>query len=202
VAWYDLYVWTTPGESFTDTLQIFPGAVSGITLQVTVETGDGGPLQVPVGNGGWQHAGTLYLDSSAVDTGVTILSTGIDGKPAAADAVMASVNRKLSPGTAVSIDQERIAQRMHPGSATIEVNYPNPFNPATTIVYSVSESSRIRITVHDLLGRTVAILTDAPATPGRHSVMFDAAGYASGLYMVRIYADGKPAGSRKIMLIR
>ena len=202
VAWYDLYVWTTPGEGFTDTLQISPGAVSGITLPYAGETGDGGPLQVPVGNGGWQHAGTHYLDSSAVDTGVTILSTGVDGKPAAADAVMASVNRKLSPGTAVSIDQERIAQRMHPGSATIDVNYPNPFNPATTIVYSVRESSHIRITVHDLLGRTVAILTDTPATPGRHSVMFDAAGYASGVYMVRIYADGKPAGSRKIMLIR
>jgi uncharacterized lipoprotein YddW (UPF0748 family) len=201
-AWYDLYVWTTPGESFTDTLQIIPGSVSGITLQYTVETGDGGPLQIPVGNGGWQHAGTLYLDSSTVDTGVTILSTGVDGKPAAADAVMAAVNRKLSPGTAVSIDQERIAQRMHPGSATIEVNYPNPFNPTTTIVYSVTEPSRIRITVHDLLGRTVAILADAPATPGRYTVMFDAAGYASGLYVVRIYTDGKPAGSRKIMLIR
>ncbi|MCA1800876.1 MAG: family 10 glycosylhydrolase [Rhodothermaceae bacterium] len=201
-AWYDLYVWTTPGENFTDTLQFSPGTVDGNRLRFTTETGDGGTLKIPVGNGGWQHAGTLYIDSSTDDTTVSILSSGTDGKPAAADAVMAAVNRKLSPGTAVSIEQERIAERMHPGSATIKVNYPNPFNPTTTIVYSVTEPSRIRITVHDLLGRTVATLTDAAATPGSHTVMFDAAGYASGLYMVRIYADGKPAGSRKIMLIR
>jgi uncharacterized lipoprotein YddW (UPF0748 family) len=189
-AWHDLYIWTTPGEGFTD------------TLRVTTGTGDTATLGVPVGEGGWQHAGSIYLESSTEQPSISILSEGTDGLPAVADAVMAAINRKLSPGTAVSIEQERIAERMHPGSATIRVNYPNPFNPTTTIVYSVPEPSRIRITVHDLLGRTVATLTDAAASPGRHSVMFDAAGYASGLYMVRIYTDGKPAGSRKIMLIR
>ncbi|MEO1478864.1 MAG: T9SS type A sorting domain-containing protein, partial [Bacteroidota bacterium] len=49
----------------------------------------------------------------------------------------------------------------------------------------------VTLTVYDLLGRRVATLVDAPQTPGRYAVSFDAAGLASGAYVVRLQAgDG------------
>ncbi|TVQ08236.1 MAG: T9SS C-terminal target domain-containing protein [Balneolaceae bacterium] len=189
-AWYDLYVWTTPGADLTD------------TLQVAVETGDAAILNVPVAGGGWQHAGTIYLTGDSDQPSVTILSVGTDGLPAAADAVMAAVNRKLSPGTAVSIDKEQVAMRQLPSAASIEMNYPNPFNPSTTIVYTVNEPAQIRITVHDLLGRSMATITEGYRSTGRHTVSFNAGGHASGMYLVRIYSNGSAAGSHRMMLVR
>jgi uncharacterized lipoprotein YddW (UPF0748 family) len=189
-AWYDLYIWTTPGGELTDTLVVSAG------------TGDAATLLVPVADGGWQHAGTIFLETVTEHPSIVILSEGTDGLPAAADAVMAAVNRKLSPDTAVSIDEELIAEQMHPVSARIEKNFPNPFNPSTTIAYTVFDASRIRITVHDLLGRHLETLTDSPKHTGRHGVSFHAAGYASGLYMIRIHANGIAVGTHRVMLVK
>lgn len=189
-AWYDLYVWTTPGEEFTD------------TLRVTIGNLDTALLHIPVADGGWQHAGTVFLESGMGQPSIAILADGSDGLPAAADAVMTAVNRKLSPGTAVSIDDEAQTNRYIPIKATIDANYPNPFNPATTIAYTVYDASQIRITVHDLLGRQLETLTDAPKSEGRYTVIFDASGYASALYLIRIHANGQAAGTHRVLLIK
>ncbi|MFU8859446.1 MAG: family 10 glycosylhydrolase [Cyclonatronaceae bacterium] len=189
-AWYDLYIWTTPGGEVTD------------TLQFTVGTGDAPALLVPVADGGWQHAGAVFLETGTEQPSLAILSEGTDGLPAAADAIMAVVNRKLSPDIAVSINDEPVTMLQFPASASIDSNYPNPFNPSTTIVYTVNEPARIRITVHDLLGRSTATITEGFRSPGRYTVSFNAAGHASGIYLVRIYSNGNIAGSHRIILVR
>ncbi len=68
-------------------------------------------------------------------------------------------------------------------------NYPNPYHGATTIRFSLPHEGHIRLTVHDLLGRTVATILDAWQSAGSHAMQFDATGLPSGLYMSRIETE-------------
>ncbi len=76
-------------------------------------------------------------------------------------------------------------------SFALQQNYPNPFNPATTITYSLARSGRVRITVHDLLGRAVATIIDGSQAAGTHRAIFDAGRYglASGTYLCRMETE-------------
>ncbi len=84
------------------------------------------------------------------------------------------------PGTSV---QQPIAFRLLS-------NYPNPFNPATNIVWEQPEQSHIRITVYDITGRRIARILDEARPAGRHEIRFDAGRLSSGLYLYRVDADG------------
>jgi hypothetical protein len=67
--------------------------------------------------------------------------------------------------------------------------YPNPFNPVTQIPFEVAPAegaSAVRLSVHDLLGREVALLEDARFAAGHYSAPFDARHLATGMYMVRM----------------
>ncbi|MBU0508422.1 hypothetical protein KKH27_06255, partial [bacterium] len=55
-------------------------------------------------------------------------------------------------------------------------NYPNPFNPSTTITYDLREAGHISLVVFDVMGREVAVLADGYMVAGRHREVFDAAG--------------------------
>ena len=67
-------------------------------------------------------------------------------------------------------------------------NYPNPFVGVTLIPFSLAESAHVRLTVLDLLGRTVETLLDAVMSAGHHYVSFDGAALAPSLYYYRIQA--------------
>ena len=79
----------------------------------------------------------------------------------------------------------------------LEQNFPNPFNPATQIGYSLQESMRVRLRVYDLLGREVATLVDGLQSAGNHEVTFNAGNLPSGLYMYRI--DTQNGSTSKMM---
>jgi hypothetical protein len=66
-------------------------------------------------------------------------------------------------------------------------NYPNPFNPSTTIRYALRSQSRVRVAVYDALGRLVVELLNAEQAAGWNGVAWNAA-VASGLYFFRIEA--------------
>ncbi|MFU8860070.1 MAG: T9SS type A sorting domain-containing protein [Cyclonatronaceae bacterium] len=80
-----------------------------------------------------------------------------------------------------------------PVAFTLEPNYPNPFNPSTNIRFILPESADVSITVYDITGRRVAVLTDgARYSPGSHTVRFDAGGLASGIYLYHlVLGDGR-----------
>ncbi|MBP1679271.1 MAG: hypothetical protein H6Q29_1182, partial [Bacteroidetes bacterium] len=80
-------------------------------------------------------------------------------------------------------------------------NYPNPFNPKTVIRYEMSEPRNVRLVVHDVLGRTVAVLVDERKEAGEHQVSWDAQGLPSGVYMCRLEA-GLYSDTKRIMLLR
>jgi hypothetical protein len=88
-----------------------------------------------------------------------------------------------------------------PNAFILMQNYPNPFNPETAITYTVAGPGRVRLTVSDLLGREVAVLTDGMETAGTHTVRFDASHLPGGMYLCRIET---PEGvqSNKMMLMK
>lgn len=67
-------------------------------------------------------------------------------------------------------------------------NYPNPFNPSTTIRYALPVSSPVQLSVYDALGRRVALLVDSQVEAGWHNVTFESRSLASGMYFYRLEA--------------
>ncbi|MFA3783789.1 choice-of-anchor D domain-containing protein [Melioribacteraceae bacterium 4301-Me] len=88
-------------------------------------------------------------------------------------------------------------------------NYPNPFNPATKISYGLPVDSYVKVTAYNLLGEEVVVLVNRLENAGYHSVTFNAANLSSGVYLVRIQAEGLSGskrwqynGARKMILLR
>jgi hypothetical protein len=65
-------------------------------------------------------------------------------------------------------------------------NFPNPFNPSTTIRYELPKSSVVTLSVYDVLGREVSVLVNERKEAGTHEVTFDAHGSSSGVYFCRM----------------
>ncbi|MEW6753912.1 MAG: sugar-binding protein [Candidatus Latescibacterota bacterium] len=85
-------------------------------------------------------------------------------------------------------------------------NYPNPFNPQTTLRYALPEDGPVRLAIYDLTGQRIRVLVDAPQTAGVHEAIWDgrdaaAAAVASGVYLLRL---DTPLGSqvRKVTLLK
>lgn len=70
-------------------------------------------------------------------------------------------------------------------------NYPNPFNPETNIVYTLKNSTSVKITVYDRLGREVVVLVDENQSEGEHTIKFNASNLPSGIYFYRIKTADK-----------
>ncbi|MCB0284657.1 MAG: T9SS type A sorting domain-containing protein [Calditrichaeota bacterium] len=80
--------------------------------------------------------------------------------------------------------------------------YPNPFNPETTINFTLPEASDINLTVFDVLGKKVATLIDNMSyKTGTHKVTWNAGNEASGLYFIQL-SDGKSTITRKTILMK
>jgi hypothetical protein len=88
-----------------------------------------------------------------------------------------------------------------PAAFSLSENFPNPFNPTTTIRFQLPESSVIRLSVIDLTGHEVAVIVNGTEPPGEHEVTFDASDLASGVYLCRLRA-GSNVQTRKMLLLR
>jgi hypothetical protein len=82
---------------------------------------------------------------------------------------------------------------------------PNPFNPSTTLRFSLASAGRIRLTVHDVAGRRVATLVDDDRGPGRYAVVWEGRDdmgrpVASGVYHYRLECEGFSETKRMTLL--
>ncbi len=73
-----------------------------------------------------------------------------------------------------------------PLTIALHPNFPNPFNAGTTIKYDLPEQSQVRLTVYDLVGRTVATLVSEMQPSGRHAIYWNASGISSGTYFYQL----------------
>ncbi len=80
-------------------------------------------------------------------------------------------------------------------------NFPNPFNPTTTINFSIKEAGFVNIKVFDLIGQQVAELVNEEKQAGEYSVQFNAANLPSGIYFYTINS-GAFTQTRKMLLMK
>lgn len=88
-----------------------------------------------------------------------------------------------------------------PSDYHLEQNFPNPFNPATNIRYSISSSSKVVLRVFDVLGREVQTLVNTVQAPGRYTVTFGGRDFTSGVYLYQLTA-GTFTETKKLMLLK
>ncbi len=106
-------------------------------------------------------------------------------------------------GTGLLDDHDEL---LGPGDSLLRTNYPNPFNPSTTIRFDLGGSSAVRLTIHDAAGRVVTTLIDAPLLPaGRHEAQWngrDRSGriVAAGVYLCCLDAGGGREWRRMVLL--
>lgn len=131
------------------------------------------------------------VDSLVVDwpSGERTLHTGLQA------------DRKITvheDGTIVSAEES-----ITPRSRRINLhrNYPNPFNPSTTIRFELPVRMHTRVEIYDVMGRLVDRLIERSMPSGTHSVTWNSAGKASGVYIVRVEGGGE-AASRKVLLVK
>ncbi|RKY55696.1 MAG: hypothetical protein DRP96_12205 [Candidatus Neomarinimicrobiota bacterium] len=86
------------------------------------------------------------------------------------------------------------------------VNYPNPFNPSTTIAYDLPVAGKVKIVIYDILGREVRSLLDEFQAAGHYTLCWDGRNnrdnlVAAGIYIVRC-AAGEKYRDQKMLLLK
>ncbi|MBE2216818.1 MAG: T9SS type A sorting domain-containing protein [Ignavibacteria bacterium] len=88
-----------------------------------------------------------------------------------------------------------------PSGYNLSQNYPNPFNPNTTFNFGIPTSGNVKLSVMDVLGREVAVLTNEFKTAGSYNVNFDASKLSSGIYFYTLSA-GSFKETKKMLLVK
>ena len=81
-------------------------------------------------------------------------------------------------------------------------NYPNPFNPLTTIKYALPKASAIELSIFNLLGQKVALLSSASKPAGIYTITWDASSFASGVYFYRLEINSSIIKTRRLVVLK
>jgi len=93
-----------------------------------------------------------------------------------------------------AIDQAQL----RPTAFSFDSNYPNPFNAATVLRYSLPRQSPVTLNIYNLVGQRIATIFQGEKPAGEHSVSWDASAFSSGIYFARLETDN---GSKNIKLV-
>jgi len=147
--------------------------------------------------GGWRPGVYLYLayvnnayGYPAIDSASfswTKLATGSDG-PYVWEAIC---DGELLPG------EVAVAA---PTTFAVTSAYPNPFNPSTSIAFTLPEASRVTLNVYDVNGRQVASLVNGMMDAGSHRVTFDGSSLSSGVYLYVLKNADQTATGKMVLM--
>ena len=90
---------------------------------------------------------------------------------------------------------------------SLNQNYPNPFNPFTNIKFVVPEQSKIKLSVFDILGREISVITNGTYSTGIYSLQWNGSKFSSGIYFLKmsaqsIISEKKFDETKKIILMK
>jgi Tol biopolymer transport system component len=83
-------------------------------------------------------------------------------------------------------DVQTLVESENPAEFAAINNYPNPFNPTTTISYSVSNPGHVSLNIYNISGQKTASLVNGFVSAGKHDITFDGSGLSSGIYFYRL----------------
>ncbi len=88
-----------------------------------------------------------------------------------------------------------------PSEYSLSQNFPNPFNPVTTINYGLRSSGNVKVSIYSILGENVSVLVNEVQNAGEYSVIWDASGFPSGVYFYKL-ESGSFTSHKKMILIK
>lgn len=161
---------------------------------------------------GFQNGTEYYLKSTsaAIDRGTTVIKSFSKVFPVldSVFTIPATITIEQYSGKAPDLGAKEygntsgIANKINSVSEyRLEHNYPNPFNPVTTIGYSIPKASYVELNVYDMLGREVTSLIRKEQAAGEYKVQFDGSSLPSGIYIYSIQA-GHFRDSKKLVLLK
>ena len=119
----------------------------------------------------------------------------------ALDTTLSSQVRRLRISYVTSVQEPKEKFIDKEKQAALEQNFPNPFNPATTITYTIPKGGFVRLAVFNLLGQEVALIFEGTQSAGTFEVQFEKAQLPTGIYFYRIQAPGF-AETRKMIITK
>jgi hypothetical protein len=188
-------------DGYYDIFYILPVTVNSADKALyTVKTGktllDSVYLNQNTSSGTWIKIARHYF-TAGTEVELSIINDGKSSSNAGvlrADAVKYQI---IDTTSAVNDNLDR----NKPTIFSLSQNFPNPFNPSTTIAYTVPEGSDVTIKLFDLLGRQRAVLVSGYRSAGQYSFQFSASDLASGIYIYRLEA-GKFMISKKMAVLK
>ena len=148
----------------------------------------------------WIRSDGVLFDKILFTNNYDYRPTG-EGPPESPRATTAPLSERKGSELSKGITSDEVL----PTEFALEGNYPNPFNPTTTIQFDVPESSGVRLEVYDMMGRRVATLVDGSYSAGRHQVQWNATNdagerVASGIYIYRMQAGEFESVNKMILM--
>ena len=89
----------------------------------------------------------------------------------------------------------------NPDVFVLHQNYPNPFNPTTILSYDLKADAHVKLTVYNLVGQVVQVLTDENQPAGSYEVVFDGNQLPAGIYLYKLQV-GEFSSVRRMTLIK
>lgn len=140
--------------------------------------GPGTPVATTGGTASWFRNLSYNTDSDSY-------MHAEDGYPVGSLVYFPDLREKWGNGEVITSAEATVE---NPESFRVVGNYPNPFNPSTTIVFELGGPSDVTLEIFNILGQQVESLRLGALTGGSHEVSFDAANLTSGTYMVRMHS--------------
>ncbi|MGK9369629.1 T9SS type A sorting domain-containing protein [Melioribacter sp. Ez-97] len=147
-----------------------------------------------------QVINTVLLPSKDDSTGADVITDGFS--------LTQGTHTIMLSGSNVNIDYINLLKEIGtgvndneiPNGYALEQNFPNPFNPTTSIKFTLAKPEVVKLTVYNILGQRVATLVNGPMTAGQHIVHFNASNLASGIYFYGIEAGSFKTFKKMILL--
>lgn len=149
-----------------------------------------------VGGSTWNKIGTFTFSGTVADSIVITdqATAGTTTTYIVVDGIRIVSYDRSSAGSGLEASSS-------PSSFLLEQNFPNPFNGQTMLTYRLPRRAWVRLSVADLLGRTIRILVDGEQLAGIHSIAFRANELATGIYIYRLSA-GEYVDARKMIFTK
>ncbi|MCP4633333.1 MAG: T9SS type A sorting domain-containing protein [candidate division Zixibacteria bacterium] len=115
--------------------------------------------------------------------------------------VSALNSRKVDDWNVVGWGDSKPSPSLQPMEFTLQQNSPNPFNPETTLKYSLPVAGDVNLSIYNILGQRVTSLVDGYQNAGQYNVIWNASSYSSGIYFYRL-TTGDKSFSKKMQLLK
>ncbi len=205
-----LLIWHIDDTQSGNTNEWYPGNTGSGHLLVALEQADGlwnlekkvdlGSFADPfsTATGATNFSPTTTPNSNSYSGSTTFVA--VSNISASADTMRADFSVSLAAGIG-----DETPDPILPSAFEVRQNYPNPFNPTTTISFDLPKSGAVKVTVYNVLGQIVEVISDGALSAGAHSVVWngtDESGstVASGMYLYEIVTDDNRESRKMTML--